>query len=47
MSTEQDQIKELVRERYGARAERVISLTPAELENTESEIGRAAGRERV
>ena len=37
MSTEQDQIKELVRERYGARAERVISLTPAELENTESD----------
>lgn len=32
MATEQDKIKELVRERYGARAERVISLTPVELE---------------
>ena len=35
MSTEQEQIKELVRERYGARADRVISLTPAELSNTD------------
>ena len=33
MSTEQDQIKELVKERYGARADRVISLTPAELDH--------------
>ena len=32
MSTDQDKIKELVKERYGARAERVISLTPVELE---------------
>ena len=37
MSTEQEQIKELVRERYGARAERVINLTPAELTHTESD----------
>ena len=34
MSTEQHRIKELVKERYGARAERVINLTPAELNHT-------------
>ncbi|HAA95063.1 MAG TPA: arsenite S-adenosylmethyltransferase [Dehalococcoidia bacterium] len=34
MATEQEKIKELVRERYGARAERVISLTPAEADTT-------------
>ena len=33
MSTEQEKIKELVKERYGARAERVINLTPAELDS--------------
>ena len=33
MSTEQEKIKDLVKERYGARAERVISLTPAELDS--------------
>ncbi len=33
MSTEQEKIKELVKERYGARAERVISLTPVELDS--------------
>ncbi len=33
MSTEQEKIKELVKERYGARAERVISLTPVEVVN--------------
>ena len=33
MATEQEKIKKLVKERYGARAERVISLTPAELEH--------------
>lgn len=33
MSTEQDQIKDLVKERYGARAEQVIALTPTELEH--------------
>ncbi len=37
MSTEQDQIKELVKERYGTRAERVINLTPAELNHTEGD----------
>ena len=31
MSTERNQIKELVKESYGARADRVINLTPAEL----------------
>ena len=31
MATEQEKIKELVKERYGARAERVINLTPVEL----------------
>ena len=31
MSAEQNQIKELVKESYGARADRVINLTPAEL----------------
>ncbi len=33
MTTEQEKIKDLVKERYGARAERVISLTPVELES--------------
>ena len=33
MSTDQDKIKDLVKERYGARAERVISLTPADLDS--------------
>ncbi len=33
MATEQEKIKELVKERYGARAERVISLTPVELDS--------------
>ena len=37
MSTEQEQIKELVKERYGARADRVINLTPAELEHEHDE----------
>ena len=31
MAAEQEQIKELVKERYGARADRVISLTSSEL----------------
>ena len=31
MTTEQEKIKDLVKERYGARAERVINLTPTEL----------------
>ena len=33
MSTDQEKIKDLVKERYGARAERVISLTPVELDS--------------
>jgi len=37
MSAEQEQIKDLVKERYGARAERVINLTPAELNHTEGD----------
>ena len=35
MSIDQDKIKDLVKERYGARAERVISLTPAELDHND------------
>ena len=31
MSAEHNQIKELVKESYGARADRVINLTPAEI----------------
>ena len=33
MATEREKIKELVKERYGARAERVIRLTPVELDS--------------
>ena len=36
MATDQGNIKDLVKERYGARAERVINLTPTELEHTDS-----------
>ena len=34
MSTEQDKIKDLVKERYGARAERVINLAPVEQDHS-------------
>ena len=37
MSTNQQEIKELVRERYGARARRVIELTPAPVQGTDAE----------
>ncbi len=36
MATEQEKIKELVKERYGARAERVINLTPVEREHNDA-----------
>ena len=36
MATDQDNIKDLVRERYGARAERVINLPSTELEHDDS-----------
>jgi len=40
MATDQEKIKDLVKERYGARAERVINLTPADLaQNDEGGCG--------